>query len=577
MTTDVEAKPTAHLINPRMKAKRERLHQALRDLHGLMVRHLPERARQAEDLLGEIGGPFRFVVIGEVNAGKSSAINALLEAPVCPTGHLPTTNTINEICYADPPFERVRGDVREVGAAVPLLRDVCIVDTPGTGSKYEHHDQLTLEYVHKSDLVLFAFSLINPHLRSGLELLRHLHKDWSRPLVFLLLQADRASPQERRGNQEAVLANAHELGLRDTRAFVLSAPEGGDTRTAEGFDALRAFIRDHVTGGRRYSEKLANLCRTAETLCAATERALAEKAEALKDEETQQGALRGDQERLRERAQQGLRDLLQQVDRRYQAIAGGAEEEFAKGFTSGGILGRSLSGILNEEKGQRAWLEQIQRRFEGEVKEELGRVAEQETQRIYETQRELMHGLVERLRQGQTRHAMNLQAQTDTTRQRILQEVEKRLKDLQGGLGRGARMDANEVARPVQDLLLGGGAAAAGGLLMWATALAPLDVTGGALVALGTLGGLAVFKWRQGAVRREFAASLQAAGKRVQEDLKDHVSRHLKALHDGVAAALEPLVQDTRTQASQIADAQAEQRQLRDRLAEIARDAAPGE
>ena len=58
--------------------------------------------------------------------------------------------------------------------------------------------------------------------------------------------------------------------------------------------------------------------------------------------------------------------------------------------------------------------------------------------RIYETQRELMHGLVERLRQGQTRHAMNLQAQTDTTRQRILQEVEKRLKDLQGGLGRGA-------------------------------------------------------------------------------------------------------------------------------------------
>src|SRR5690606_22157995 len=48
----------------------------------------------------DLGRPLRVTVIGEFNAGKSSLINALVGEALLPVGVLPTTATVNRLCWA---------------------------------------------------------------------------------------------------------------------------------------------------------------------------------------------------------------------------------------------------------------------------------------------------------------------------------------------------------------------------------------------------------------------------------------------------------------------------------------------
>ena len=61
-----------------------------------------ESARILADLRDRIDEPFMFVIVGEVKAGKSSFINALLGEPdLCAVAPSPMTDTIQQILYGE--------------------------------------------------------------------------------------------------------------------------------------------------------------------------------------------------------------------------------------------------------------------------------------------------------------------------------------------------------------------------------------------------------------------------------------------------------------------------------------------
>ena len=71
----------------------------------------------------------------EVKAGKSSFVNALLEAEVCATDIEPCTDSIQQIVYAQEKFVReVEPNLRKIGLPIEILKDISIVDTPGTNT-----------------------------------------------------------------------------------------------------------------------------------------------------------------------------------------------------------------------------------------------------------------------------------------------------------------------------------------------------------------------------------------------------------------------------------------------------------
>jgi predicted GTPase len=121
---------------------------------------LIESVRQLDDL-------FLLVIAGEFNAGKSAFINALLGQSLLPEGVTPTTSQIYLLKYGEQVGKRpLTSGIWEQTAPVDILREIVIVDTPGTNAILREHEALTAEFIPRSDLVLFITSADRPFTES---------------------------------------------------------------------------------------------------------------------------------------------------------------------------------------------------------------------------------------------------------------------------------------------------------------------------------------------------------------------------------------------------------------------------
>ena len=142
--------------------------------------------RQAELDLDEL---FLLVVVGEFNAGKSAFINALLGARVLREGVTPTTAVITRLRYAPSPGERREGPLLEVGYPLDLLRDVAVVDTPGTNAIVREHEEITSHFVPRADLVLFVTSADRPFTETERAFMERI-RTWGKKVVVVLNKVD---------------------------------------------------------------------------------------------------------------------------------------------------------------------------------------------------------------------------------------------------------------------------------------------------------------------------------------------------------------------------------------------------
>src|SRR5204862_8135461 len=100
-----------------------------------------EALDQSIDQLDEL---FLLVVVGEFNAGKSAFINAMIGKEVMEEGVTPTTAVITVLEYGENTEQLMRqAGLRVVKAPVEILREIRIVDTPGTNAIIREHETMT--------------------------------------------------------------------------------------------------------------------------------------------------------------------------------------------------------------------------------------------------------------------------------------------------------------------------------------------------------------------------------------------------------------------------------------------------
>ena len=209
---------------------------------------------------------FLLVVVGEFNAGKSAFINALLGHQVLEEGVTPTTARIHLLIHGDAVRYETRPDgLQVVAAPAELLRDVHIVDTPGTNAIFREHERITAEFVPRSDFVLFVTSADRPFTESERLFLAAV-RDWGKTIVIVLNKIDILSnPAEIEKVVGFVKDAARDLlgyppDVLPVSSRLAARAKQGDPAlwAASRFEALEKFLLERIDAPARFRLKLAN-------------------------------------------------------------------------------------------------------------------------------------------------------------------------------------------------------------------------------------------------------------------------------------------------------------------------------
>ncbi|HEX7588679.1 MAG TPA: dynamin family protein, partial [Anaerolineae bacterium] len=237
--------------------------------------------RQALLQLDEL---FLIVVAGEFNAGKSALINALLGQRVLAEGVTPTTTRITLVKYGDSAEESPGpGGIAVLSFPLDLLRELNFVDTPGTNAVIREHEELTREFVPRSDLVIFVTSADRPFTESERQFLDHI-REWGKKIVFVINKSDiLAGENELREVKTFVADNAARLLGTAPEIFSVSArrAQAGDEQ-GSGMAALRTYVQSYLDETARLRVKFANPLGVAEQILKRADARLTHEQEQLK-------------------------------------------------------------------------------------------------------------------------------------------------------------------------------------------------------------------------------------------------------------------------------------------------------
>jgi small GTP-binding protein len=235
---------------------------------------------------------FLVVIIGEFNAGKSSFINSLIGEDLLPVGITPTTEAIEVIRYSEIPSRQPQlkeSGIREWAHPNTGAIGVAIVDTPGTGSVFQKHEQTAKAFLHRSDLVIFVISAKRAFAETE-RLYLELAKNYGKKIILVVNQIDLLKPNEQHEVRRFVESQVGELLEIQPLIFMVSAKEaltarrqanlsGGTTEngaaegapvsvvsSAGGIDAVRAHLRGVFSETSPAKQKLLTQLDTAERI-----------------------------------------------------------------------------------------------------------------------------------------------------------------------------------------------------------------------------------------------------------------------------------------------------------------------
>jgi GTPase SAR1 family protein len=506
--TILEEKPMTaqRVLSPELKQKYDSLRDVLQRCLSLTDRCSDTEASAIlRDRLALLQSAALFVIIGEVKSGKSSFINALLGEDVCEVAPDPCTAVIQELVYGDERSKTILGDHWErLRLPKPVLRDITIVDTPGTNSIIRNHQTITENYIPKSDLVVFVFPAKNPHTATAWELLSLVRKDWRRKTVFVLQQSDLASRNELSINQERVRQYAHERNVQNPVLFIVSAKRELEGASDSGFAEFREFLRNAVESGDVWRMKLEGSRDTVRKLVDDLLAKLHKEEASITDDKAFYRDLLARVEGRREKAQSLRRLVVDSLGVSYDRLASRLEEDFKEGLEVGTILRRSIPFL--RDKDVKTWIKETQERFEKTAKEELEAESSRASRDLSDEMKTMLDDLAAAIAHRQERQQKGGRL-VAADRVDILDRLRRQLRDLRiSDIVDEKGVQGSDLGKLT---LTGGGIAALGAVIAMATHLIAFDITGGILTAVGAGLVAVTLLWKRSAIINDFLQKME--------------------------------------------------------------------
>jgi small GTP-binding protein len=531
-----------------------------------------EDLRRFQEAREQLTGLFLLVVAGEFNSGKSSFINALLGERVLPEGVTPTTDRINVLRHAPEVSEQLReAFLLERTHPADVLREISIVDTPGTNAIIRRHEELTRDFVPRSDLVLFVTSADRPFTESERAFLEQI-REWGKKIVFIVNKIDilpRAA--EREEVIHYVGENAATLLGETPHIFAVSARQALEAREQReeqgdmeqelweqsGFGQVEDYLLNTLDQEERVRLKLLNPLNVGLRLAskykdAAFDRLklLAQDVEALQNIDQQLALYH--QEMLRE-----FEPRLARLD----VLLGDMERRGTRFFEETIRIGR-IKSLMDSEA--------VKRAFEREVIAETPRHMEEEVSRVIDWIVERNHKLWQDIssyieRRQLTRHHEGMIGDVGPSfgynRQALLDSIGRVSREVVGSYNREAesRTIANEIQGAFATTALAeAGAIGLGTIVVTVVTGAAADVTGILLAAALAVGGLYVLPRKRRQSQRDFQRRIAELRSRLQDALTRQVHLELEQSTARINEAIAPYRRFVQSQQLLLNEARAE-------------------
>jgi ribosome biogenesis GTPase A len=466
------------------------------------------------------------VIVGEVKSGKSSFVNALLGENICEVAPDPCTAGIQELVYGDIRSKKELGENWEQ-LSIPknVLHEISIVDTPGTNSIIRNHQAITENYIPQSDLVIFVFSAKNPHTGSAWDFLSLIRKDWHRKIVFILQQADLASPRELEINMERVHQYARERNVQNPTVFAMSAKLEIEGNAESGFNEFRNYLQHAIKSGEVWKMKVNGARDTAVKIAGRLMKRLTDEQEAINGEKTFYNNLLTRVKARREKANELKRLAVNSLSMSYDRLATSLEEDFREGLGAGAVLRRAIPFV--RDKDVKTWLKDLQANFENASKKEI----EAESSRVSKDISDEMMAMFNELSEAISHHhdrTIGKFPVLDPDRAEILVRLQKQLHDLRlADIAGDKGIQSSEIGRLS---LAGGGITALGAVIALASNLMIFDITGGILALGGASLIAATLIWKRSGILHDFSQKMKKSRAEFRDRLDAEISRIFEKL-----------------------------------------------
>ncbi|HYC33894.1 MAG TPA: dynamin family protein [Gemmatimonadales bacterium] len=522
-----------------------------------------QRFREARE---QLSGLFLLVVAGEFNSGKSSFINALLGERVLPEGVTPTTDRINLLRHGTTVAEQpLQPYLLERTHPAALLREITIVDTPGTNAIIRRHEELTRDFVPRSDLVLFVTSADRPFTESERGFLEQI-REWGKKVVFVINKIDILSrPEDRAQVCDFVREHATALLGEEPRIFPVSARmamesrERGDDEAwaRSGYDAVDEYLLKTLDQEERVRLKLLNPLNVGLRLAARYKDAAFERLKLLAQDVE---ALQSIDGQLALFHQEMLRDFEPRLAR-LELLLTEMENRGVRFFEETIRLGR-IRSLLDSEAVRRAFEREVIGDTPQQLETEVGRIIDWIVDRNLQVWQDVSR-FVDRRRIAQ--HQEGMLGEVPTTfsynRQALLESVGRVSREVVGGYDREA--EARAIANDVQGTfattaLAEAGAVGLGTLVATVLTGAAADVTGILLAAALAVGGFYLIPRRRRQATRDFRTRIGDLRARLREGLTRQVHHEITQATDRVNQAIAPYRRFVESQQQRINEARGE-------------------
>ena len=489
------------------------------------------------NLRANINEPFLFVVVGEVKAGKSSFVNALLQADICKTAADPCTDIIQQLVYSKEQYEQpVNQYLRKIGLPNEILKTLSVVDTPGTNTIVENHQEITKDFIPNSDLIFFVFFAKNPYTRSAWELLDYVNSEWRKKVVFVLQQADLAKPEELAKNKEKLAELAVQKGIQSPVVFATSVEwEVNGEQDISGFNEVRNYIQQTLKDGSTKRLKLQGVRKTSDQIIDLLRKDLVMVQQQLIKDQAIVSKIKT--KLLQNKRQSGfeLESLINRLLTKYDKITARVKEDFREQLSLFTLVKGSFAVLFRSKKSAPSWMDELKQSCEDELKSSLGEISQDGIKHFVGGIRDLLQSLVDDLQDIKVNQVRTnaITVNTIESRQEIVEDVQQRVATLLDD--KSFLHSIESINASVAPRFLGGGAATVAGTAIAAlTEIVLLDIIGTAFAGVGLLfaGGTLVLKKRK--IIQQFEDKLDNEKERFESELSAKLNSKLDIIYEEI-------------------------------------------